>query len=63
MTDNHDGTYIAEGLRYNGYFLHEKTAPEGFVADDEYYYFEIRNNNETVTVSNNDENTFEQRPM
>lgn len=24
MTDNHDGTYIAEGLRYNGYFLHEK---------------------------------------
>lgn len=63
MTDNHDGTYIAEGLRYNGYFLHEKTAPEGFVADDEYYYFEIRNNNETVTVSNNDENTFEDRPI
>ena len=63
MTDNHNGTYIAEGLRYNGYFLHEKTAPEGFVADDEYYYFEIRNNNETVTVSNNDENTFEDRPI
>lgn len=63
MTDNHDGTYIAEGLRYNGYFLHEKTAPEGFVADDEYYYFEIRNNNETVTVSNNDENTFEDCPI
>ena len=39
-------------LRYNGYFLYEKTAPEGFLKDDGYHYFEIRNDGETVIVEN-----------
>ena len=64
VTSDTEGEYLCEGLRYNGYFLHEKTAPEGFITDDEYYYFEIRNNGETVIVSNNEDGkTFENEPI
>ena len=52
LTDGNDGTYFLDGLQYNGYFLHETEAPTGFLKDDNYYYFEIRNDGETVTVSN-----------
>ena len=52
MTENEAGVYLYEKLRYGGYFLYEKTAPEGFVKDDTYHYFEIRNDGETVTVEN-----------
>ena len=47
-----NGVYRLEGLRYNGYFLHEKTAPEGFLLDDGYYYFHISENEETVVIEN-----------
>lgn len=64
ITSNASGSYFCEGLRYNGYFLHEAKAPEGFVADNGYYYFEIRENGETVTVSNNDDGvSFENEPI
>ena len=60
MQETEPGIYKLGGLHYNGYFVHEKTAPEGFLIDDEYYYFEIKNDNETVVVSNNtDKTTFE----
>ena len=52
MTETEAGVYLYEKLRYGGYFLYEKTAPEGFVKDDTYRYFEIRNDGETVTVEN-----------
>ena len=52
MTEAEAGAYLYEKLRYGGYFLYEKTAPEGFVKDDTYHYFEIRNDGETVTVEN-----------
>ena len=52
MTETEDGIYEMHDLRYNGYFLYEKTAPEGFLKDDGYYYFEIRNDGETVIVEN-----------
>lgn len=52
MTEGENGVYTYEKLRYNGYFLHEKSAPEGFLKDDGYYYFEIRVNDEVVTVEN-----------
>ena len=52
MTDGKNGVHTYEKLRYNGYFLHEKTAPEGFLKDDGYYYFEIRVDGEVVTVEN-----------
>ena len=52
MTEAEKGIYRMGVLEYGGYFVHEKTAPEGFVKDDGYYYFEIRNEGETVTVEN-----------
>lgn len=52
MTEGENGVYKMDNLRYNGYFLHEKAAPEGFLKDDGYYYFEIRNDGETITVEN-----------
>ena len=52
MTEGENGIHTMENLRYNGYFLYEKTAPEGFLKDDGYYYFEIRVNGEVVTVEN-----------
>ena len=39
MTEGDNGAYSMSDLRYNGYFLHEKVAPEGFLRDDGYYYF------------------------
>lgn len=52
MTEIEDGVYRMDELRYNGYFLHEKSAPEGFLKDDAYHYFEIRTDGETVDVEN-----------
>ena len=52
MTEGENGLHTMENLRFNGYFLYEKTAPEGFLKDDGYYYFEIRVNGEAVTVEN-----------
>ena len=52
MTEGENGEYFMENLRYNGYFLHEKNAPEGFLQDEGYYYFEIRNDGENVVVEN-----------
>lgn len=52
MDETEDGVYRMDGLRYNGYFLFEKSAPEGFLKDDHYYYFTIENDGETVIVEN-----------
>ena len=52
MSENENGLFTYEKLRYNGYFLHEKSAPVGFLKDDGYYYFEIRVNDEMITVEN-----------
>lgn len=52
MTEGENGIHTYENLRYNGYFLHEKTGVEGFLKDDGYYYFEIRVDGEVVTVEN-----------
>ena len=52
MDEIEDGVYRMDGLRYNGYFLFEKSAPEGFLKDENYHYFEIRTDGETVIVEN-----------
>ena len=52
MTEAETGIYRMENLRYGGYFLFEKAAPEGFLKDDNYHYFEIRRDGEVVTVEN-----------
>lgn len=52
-----------DDLRYNGYFLHEEKAPDGFIKDDNYYYFEIRNDGEIVIVENESGIGFINNPM
>lgn len=52
MEEVETGVYSLEGLPYGGFFLYEETAPEGYIKDDRYYFFEIRNDIETVTVEN-----------
>lgn len=47
-----DGIYQLDGVVYGGYFLKETVAPAGYVIDENYYYFEIRENGEVVNVSN-----------
>ena len=63
MTESKDGVYTMTDLRYGGYFLHEKTAPEGFLLDDGYYYFAISENGETVIVENEAGKSFINQPM
>ena len=46
------GEYAMSELRYGGYFLKEKAAPDGFYPDENAYYFEITADGETVTVEN-----------
>ncbi len=53
LTEIGTGIYQREMLRYGGYFLHEKVAPEGFILDEEYYYFAITHDGEIVIVENN----------
>ena len=46
------GIYELRDLKYNGYFLFEASAPEGFTKDDRYFYFQIKTNGETVVIEN-----------
>ena len=50
LAETEPGIYRLDGLRYNGYFLHEAASPEGFLPDEGYYYFEIREDGKTVIV-------------
>lgn len=61
LTETQPGIYQLDGLRYGGFFLHEKQAPEFFLPDDHCYYFEIKEDNQTVTVSNRDDAQFSNR--
>lgn len=63
MTELDSGVYAMHDLRYGGYFLYEKTAPEGFLKDEEYHYFEIRNDGETVIVENEAGVGFTNKPI
>ena len=46
------GDYYLNNLPAGGYFLYEKEAPKGFEKDDNYYYFEIVEDDDIVTVEN-----------
>lgn len=52
MTEAETGIYRMDNLRYGGYFLFEKSAPNGFLKDENYHYFEIRHDGEVVTIEN-----------
>ena len=46
------GVYQMNDLLFGGYFVKEKTAPQGFYLDDNAYYFQITENGKTVIVEN-----------
>lgn len=63
MTETEAGVYVMEKLRYNGYFLHEKSGKEGYLVDDGYYYFEITMDGQKVTVENEAGVGFANKPI
>jgi len=46
------GVYQMNDLLFGGYFVKEKTAPQGFYLDDNAYYFQVTENGKTVIVEN-----------
>lgn len=52
LSETETGIYTLDGLGYNGYFLFESAAPEGFQKDDRYFYFKIETDNELITIEN-----------
>ena len=54
MKETETGVYLLEGLVYGEYYVQETKAPEYFVRDVNFYYFEIVNDGETVEVSNDE---------
>ena len=47
-----EGIYRQDGLLYGGYFVKEKTAPEGFVLDENVYFFFVSEDGRIVDVEN-----------
>ena len=54
LKETETGVYSLEGLVYGEYYLKETKAPEYFVRDVNFYYFQIVNDGETVEVSNDE---------
>ena len=54
MKETKTGVYRLEGLVYGEYYVQETKAPEYFVRDTNFYYFQIVNDGETVEVSNDE---------
>ena len=54
MTEVETGVYRYDGLRYGKYYLQETKAPDYFVQDVNFYYFEITENGKTVVVTNDE---------
>ena len=52
MDETENGVYRMDNLHKGGYFMHEKSAPEGFLLDEGYYFFEISVDGEVVQVEN-----------
>ncbi len=59
LTEDEVGVYIMKELRYNGYFIHEKSAPDGYIKDDEYRYFEITEDGTIIEFEISNEKTSE----
>lgn len=54
LTALEDGLYRMVGLSKGGYLLVEETAPQGYQRDEAAYYFEITENNQEITIENED---------
>ena len=57
------GIYRMDELKYGGYFLYEKTPPDNYIKTDGYFYFEIKNNGETVNIENSEGMGFANKPV
>lgn len=63
LDETETGIYRMDGIRYNGYFLHEKSASEGFVQDDKYYFFQITTDLQLVNIINGESSGFTNSPI
>ena len=52
LAESEIGTYEFFGLLYGGYFLYESKAPEEFIRDERYFYFEIKEDGKAVVIEN-----------
>lgn len=57
------GVYRIDELKYVGYFLYEKTPPDNYIKTDGYFYFEIKNDGETVNIENSEGMGFANKPV
>lgn len=57
------GVYRMDELKYGGYFLYEKTSPDNYIKTDGYFYFEIKNDGETVNIENSEGMGFANKPV
>ena len=63
LTEVNEGVYEMEGLLYGDYFVKEKSAPEGFLLDENVYPFSIVNDKEVVIVENEAGVGFKDQPI
>ena len=52
LEETEPGIYELKNLIYGRYLIFESVAPEGFEKDENIYFFEIKNNGETVVIEN-----------
>lgn len=52
LTESEGGLHTAKNLLAKGYFIKEGRAPEGYVPDENTYFFEITEDGQTVIVEN-----------
>ena len=62
LTETETGIYRLGELRSGGYFLYEESAPENYIKDDRYYFFEIANDGEVVSIENSKDVGFVSEP-
>lgn len=63
LTEVNEGVYEMESLLYGDYFVKEKSAPEGFLLDENVYPFSIVNDKEVVIVENEAGVGFKDQPI
>ncbi len=63
LVEVNEGVYEMEGLLYGEYFVKEKTAPEGFLLDENVYPFSIVNDEEVVIIENEAGVGFKDQPI
>ena len=64
MNQLEEGEYSLDSLRYGGYFVKEtKAVSDAYLLDENTYYFEITEDGQVVTISNNENETFDNMPV